>query len=212
MTSLSLRVYMRFQFATVCWPYQIAWLGCEGTPAVPSQWRCSLYICSLSCKHVCYSFWTFIFKRAEYGSQSRVAFCLGAYRTSPINSLLVEGNEYTLTERRLKLSLQYAVKLYSTPKKSSFLRHTPSPIKPLGLRIKPHLEVADIDLILISQKSPPSHPPWLFHHPKVQLELSVFKKADTDALTYQSEYLKIRNQYPSSSFMPWLYTDGSTEL
>ena len=41
---------------------------------------------------------------------------LGAYRASPINSLLVEANEYTLTDMRLKLSLQYAVKLYSTPK------------------------------------------------------------------------------------------------
>ncbi len=47
--------------------------------------------------------------------------CLGVYRTSPVNSLLVEANEYTLTDKRLKLSLQYAVKLYSTPKKSSFL-------------------------------------------------------------------------------------------
>ncbi len=69
---------------------------------------------------------------------------------------------YTLTDRRLKLSLQYAVKLYSTPKNPAFscvvrprFRHLyadkPSAIKPLGLRIKPHLEAAHIDLSLISQ-------------------------------------------------------------
>ena len=54
--------------------------------------------------------------------------CLGAYWTSPINSLLVEANEYSLADRCLKLSIQYAVKLYYTP---------PNP--------------ADIDLSFISQ-------------------------------------------------------------
>ncbi len=111
-----------------------------------------------------------------------LGICLGAYRASPINSLLVETNEYTLTDRRLKLSLQYAVKLYSTPKHPAFCcvfrprfrdlyADKPSAIKPLGftaikplgLRIKPHLEAAHIDLSMSSQKSLPSHLPWLSH-------------------------------------------------
>ncbi len=96
--------------------------------------------------------------------------CLGAYRTSPINSLLVEANEYTFTDRRLNLSLQYVMKLYSTPKNPAFscvfrppfrdlYADKPLAIKSLGLRIKSHLEAAHIDLSLISQKSLPSHPP-----------------------------------------------------
>ena len=37
--------------------------------------------------------------------------CLGTFRTSPVNSLYVEANEPPLDLRRLKLTLQYIVKL-----------------------------------------------------------------------------------------------------
>ena len=37
--------------------------------------------------------------------------CLGAFRTSPVDSLYVEANEPPLDLRRLKLTLQYIVKL-----------------------------------------------------------------------------------------------------
>ena len=40
---------------------------------------------------------------------------LGAFRTSPINSLYVEGNEPTLYTRRQKLALQYILKLKCNP-------------------------------------------------------------------------------------------------
>ena len=39
--------------------------------------------------------------------------CLGAFRTSPVESLRVEANEMSLYKRRIKLSMQYAVKLYT---------------------------------------------------------------------------------------------------
>ena len=37
--------------------------------------------------------------------------CLGAFRTSPVDSLYVEANEPSLDLRRLKLTLQYIIKL-----------------------------------------------------------------------------------------------------
>ena len=40
---------------------------------------------------------------------------LGAFRTSPIPSLYVEADEPSLSERRVKLSLQYITKLKSNP-------------------------------------------------------------------------------------------------
>ena len=40
---------------------------------------------------------------------------LGAFRTSPSESLLAEANEPSLYNRRLKLSMQYALKLKSNP-------------------------------------------------------------------------------------------------
>ena len=45
--------------------------------------------------------------------------CLGAFRTSPVESLRVEANEMLLYKRRIKLSMQYAVKLYTN-------RHNPT--------------------------------------------------------------------------------------
>ena len=40
-----------------------------------------------------------------------IRLCLGALRTSPTDSLYVEANEPPLELRRLKLTLQYIVKL-----------------------------------------------------------------------------------------------------
>jgi len=40
-----------------------------------------------------------------------VRLALGAFRTSPVQSLYIEANELSLQNRRLKLSLQYAVKI-----------------------------------------------------------------------------------------------------
>jgi hypothetical protein len=41
--------------------------------------------------------------------------CTGAYRTSPVASLYVETNEPSLDLRRIKLLLQYIVKLKTNP-------------------------------------------------------------------------------------------------
>ena len=40
---------------------------------------------------------------------------LGAFRTSPVASLYVEADEPSLTSRREKLSLQYAIKIAENP-------------------------------------------------------------------------------------------------
>ena len=76
--------------------------------------------------------------------------CLGAFKTSPIESLYVEANEPSLTNRRIKLSLQYITKLKAHPSNPAhdcvfnplyekiFEKHE-NKIPPLGIRIKPHL-------------------------------------------------------------------------
>ena len=45
---------------------------------------------------------------------------LGAFRTSPVESLYVEAGELPLEHRRIKLSLQYVTKLKSTPSNPAF--------------------------------------------------------------------------------------------
>ena len=47
--------------------------------------------------------------------------CSGAYRTSPIKSLQVETGEPSLETRRLKLSLQYYMKMKANPENPAYL-------------------------------------------------------------------------------------------
>ena len=76
---------------------------------------------------------------------------VGAFCTSPVESLYAESNEPSLYTRREKLSLQYTTKLAANPKNPAhncvfdtkyeiFYNNTPSAIRPLGLRIQPLLE------------------------------------------------------------------------
>ena len=77
--------------------------------------------------------------------------CLGAFRTSPVQSLYVEANEPPLDMMRTRLSLQYGVKLMSNEVNPAYSAVFQSDIvatyeakeraiKPLGLRIERHLD------------------------------------------------------------------------
>ena len=77
--------------------------------------------------------------------------CLGAFKTSPVESLYAEANEPSLSNRRIKLGLQYATKLkaypdnpayscvFNPPYEHIFEKHV-NKIPPFGIRIKPHLQ------------------------------------------------------------------------
>ena len=47
--------------------------------------------------------------------------CLGAYRTSPCQSLYAETNELSLILRRKKLSMNYSIKLKSDPNNRTYI-------------------------------------------------------------------------------------------
>ena len=82
---------------------------------------------------------------------------LGAFRTSPVESLYVDAHEPCLGARRAKLSLQYASKIKSLPKHPAhnavfdnkymkLFDARPSAIGTLGLRIKQFLTASNIEL------------------------------------------------------------------
>ena len=52
-------------------------------------------------------------KRLDTVHNQGIQLCLGAFRTSPVQSLYVEANEPPLDMRRTRLSLQYGAKLMS---------------------------------------------------------------------------------------------------
>ena len=144
---------------------------------------------------------------------------LGAFRTSPVESLYAESNEPSLYTRRENLSLQYTTKLAANPKNPAhscvfnpkyerFYNNTPSAIKPLGLRIQPLLEQTNINIKNVQPFPLPSKEPWAQNPPKVILDLHKNKKSEVDSHIFKTEFLEIKSAY--KHFMS-IYTDGSKQ-
>ena len=139
--------------------------------------------------------------------------CLGAFRTSPVESLYVDAHEPCLSARRAKLSLQYASKIKSLPKHPAhnavfdnkymkLFDARPNAIRTFGLRIKQFLTASNIELSDILEI------PWCIKPRKIVLDLVHLKKDRTDASIYQQLFMEIRDRY--RDYIP-VYTDGSRD-
>jgi len=145
---------------------------------------------------------------------------LGAFRTSPIESLYILANETSLTLRRIKLSLQYRAKLAACPLNPTYLpvmhpalsrlyESKPNSIRPLGLRIQSYCISTQIEKHQITEIEVPDLPPWILKTPKIIMKLAELKKKETNTLEYLSAFNEIRSQHLNHKF---LYTDGSRML
>ena len=96
---------------------------------------------------------------------------LGAFRTSPAQSLNVAAHEPSLTSRRLKLAINYVLKLKSLPENPAYscvfepenlklFEELASKMPPLGIRIILHLEKSQINCNLIKDASCLDIAPW----------------------------------------------------
>ena len=96
--------------------------------------------------------------------------CLGAFKTSPAQSLCVEANELPLCLRREKLALQFATKIAANPNNPVYdtifnPRHVDlygkktRVIPTFGIRIKESLEELDFDPEIIAKFEFPETPP-----------------------------------------------------
>ena len=146
--------------------------------------------------------------------------CLGAFRTSPVESLYVDAHEPCLGARRAKLSLQYTSKIKSLPKHPAhnavfdnkymkLFDARPNAIRTFGLRIKQFLTASNIELSDILET--PSYfisPPWCIKPRKIVQDLVHLKKDRTDASIYQQLFMEIRDRY--RDYIP-VYTDGSRD-
>ncbi|OOZ37989.1 hypothetical protein BOW52_09705 [Solemya elarraichensis gill symbiont] len=145
--------------------------------------------------------------------------CLGAYRTSPVESLYVESNEPSLSSRRTKLSLDYTTKMQAYPNNPAYncvfhaqhenmYAYHQRIIPSFGVRTIPHFEAAEIPSadILPSILSPT--PPWLLEIPTVIYSLHNRSKSTTHPLEFQSLFAEIRHTY--RDHQP-IYTDGSKD-
>ncbi|MEE8152293.1 MAG: ribonuclease H family protein, partial [candidate division NC10 bacterium] len=144
--------------------------------------------------------------------------CLGAFRTSPADSLAVEADEMPLALRREKLALQYATKVASNPDNPAYecifhpnyvdlFEKKPSAIPTFGIRIQENMSMLDnFKPEKIAKFKYPVTPPWIYRPAHVNLALAEFKKSETDPNVYISEYKNIKHIHNGYEF---IYTDGS---
>ena len=101
-----------------------------------------------------------ILKQLDPIHHQGLRIALGAFRASPAQSLYIEAHEPSLTTRRLKLSLNYVLKLKSLPENPAYscvfepentklFEESESKVPPLGVRILPHLEKSKLNLNLV---------------------------------------------------------------
>ena len=124
--------------------------------------------------------------------------CLGAFRTSPVESLHVEANEPSLYLRREKLALQYALKLKSNPSNPTYkcvFHHQlqdlflakPSVIPPFGIRNREAIEDLNIDLGQIAKFAFARTPPWTYEPVFVDWRMSYNCKDETSPTVFRAE-------------------------
>ena len=144
---------------------------------------------------------------------------LGAFRTSPVESLLAEANEPSLESRREKLALNYISRVKANPdnpvndvilhpKYEELYERKPKAIRPIGIRLKTAIDNAGLQLDAIREQKIPDIPPWTITQPKVLLHLSNNKKSTTNPLEFRSNFLELKSQYPDHVAV---YTDGSKD-
>ena len=143
--------------------------------------------------------------------------CLGAFRTSPAESLYVEADESPLYLRREQLALQYAAKIASFPSNpvhdcifkpsyGNLYVKKPTVILPFGLRHAETLEELGIHPNNIEELTVPPTPPWTYPVMGVNFTLGENKKDETSPVVFHSAYAEIKAFYPDYKY---IYTDGS---
>ena len=143
--------------------------------------------------------------------------CLGAFRTSPAESLCVEANEVPFELRRMQLSLQYALKLKGSPENPAYntvfypryealYEKKPSYIASFGLRIKQLINDSDIDLSPICKNKIPTFSPWHYTPPVIDLSLTEYQKCSTNPLVFKQKYFEFKAKHADHIEV---YTDGS---
>ena len=158
-----------------------------------------------------------ILKQLDPIHHQGLRIALGAFRTSPAQSLYVEAHESSLTTRQVKLSLNYVLKLKSLPENPAYscvfepentklFEKLESKVPPLGIHILPHLEKSKLNINLVDDAPSLDIIPWKLPVPAVWFDLASFKKDTTNPEIYKQLYLQLISEYP---FSEKIFTDSS---
>ena len=138
--------------------------------------------------------------------------CLGAFKSSPIESLYVEANEPPLELRRQELSMRYSLKIKSNPDNpvydAIFKDRDRVNYECLGMCIDRLFNDASIDINSIMTKQMPKVPLYESDPNDVNFKLTVYDKSTTNPEVFRSKFLEIKPEYDGYIH---LYTDGSKQ-
>ena len=141
--------------------------------------------------------------------------CLGAFRTTPIQSLYVESNIPSLENRRKIACIQYYFKtLEINPKNTSinfhdqnkdlmFINRKRGPF-PVGLLIRNYLQEFEIGTPKIIPQTIPTFPPWFIPQINICLDLNINCKNDFTPIQLKQIFLAHKHESRIE-----IFTDGS---
>ena len=143
--------------------------------------------------------------------------CLGAFRTSPVESLQVEANEPSLALRRTRLTSLFVLKLYSNihnpahqitfyPQYQPLFKKKPKTTPTFGIRALQLVQDFSIDLSAIAPYHVPTIPPWLLKLPIFSFCLQTGNKTNTNPAILKQNFYQLLSVY--DKFIH-IYTDGS---
>lgn len=152
---------------------------------------------------------------------------LGAFCTSPVSSLYTEANETPLEERRLKLSMNYYIKIHANPDNPAYYSMinfdnirdiyiskpnkrggmTRPPIPPVGLKMETAMQDAgiytdDISPMIIPDFPPGTHP----YEPHITYLIDDTPKSMISASEAQAKFKEYKL---TQGIHDEVYTDGS---
>ena len=141
----------------------------------------------------------------------------GAFRTSPTKAICCEAGIPPLKYRREQLLLNYVGKIWDLPEHpvysilfdnnlSEVYENRPTITRPVGIRAKELLNSLGVELHRTLPIGFCEEPPWKINPPECRLDITAFRKEDTNKVLVRHMFYSILNQYPNAVI---LYTDGS---
>lgn len=159
-----------------------------------------------------------VLKYLERIQSSALRIALGAYRTSPLQTLHCLANEPPLSIRQKMMTITYAINLSANKENPNFSNAFSNRFKsvfnnmnsnqvPLYERVRRELTNLNTQIPgNILQLKTSNIPPWTIPTPCINLELSKHSKSDTPPEVIRSHFTHFKNAHRTAKF---LYTDSS---
>ena len=146
-----------------------------------------------------------------------IRICIGAFRTSPVESILVDAAEPPLSTRRGILCSNYILKvsqfrnhptykcIFEPDFRENYERRT-NLTPPFGIRYGAAIAELDLPVALLDTPKHRESPPWEIASPRVDFSLVDYKKDSNIPTVLLSKFYNVLERYDG---YVEIYTDGS---